>query len=428
MEAEHLRLDLALSGSRAVASHLSECPDIGPICEVRDEPPQYHHTTLWMTELRLLAEYGLGHGWAVQGQIPLRLVDTRTRFTDLDGAPLALDYESIHHRDETLVRFGDVQLFAHGATRLAGFQLSARLGVNLPTGIVHEDPYELGHEGKPHQHLQFGTGTFDPILGVDASRQLGPFTLAAFAQGHVPLYQGPRGYQAGGRFYGGLSASLGGWLPQGMVARFSASGLHELAERWHGVVPTDDGNQGRTGLYVGPGITIPFARDWSAAIDLRLRAYGHTVNAQLDLPVVVELSIGRLLHLEGGGAEGHGRDVGEVATPIHGDVADLVTHGEAAPLPAALGKWTVIDFWAEWCEPCRVLDRELGELAASRPDVAIRRVNIVDFDSAIAKQELPGVEQIPHVRLIDPAGRVVWEATGSPDELLDEIRARIGAR
>jgi hypothetical protein len=64
--------------------------------------------------------------------------------------------------------------------------------------------------------------------------------------------------------------------------RLGTSGFHEFPERWNGVVPTDDGNQGRTDLYLGSGVTIPFAQDWSVSIDVRGRFYGHAVNAQLN--------------------------------------------------------------------------------------------------------------------------------------------------
>ncbi len=65
-------------------------------------------------------------------------------------------------------------------------------------------------------------------------------------------------------------------------------------------MPTDDGSQGRTDLYVGPGVTWIFAADWSASLDVRVRAVGYTVNAQLNMPLTIELSIVRLFHLEQG--------------------------------------------------------------------------------------------------------------------------------
>jgi thiol-disulfide isomerase/thioredoxin len=81
---------------------------------------------------------------------------------------------------------------------------------------------------------------------------------------------------------------------------------------------------------------------------------------------------------------------------------------------------------AVWCEPCRDLDARLRSLAAEHPDVAIRRVNIVDSDSPISRREMHGATTIPRVRLIDPEGRVVWEESGTPAVLIDGIRERIG--
>jgi thiol-disulfide isomerase/thioredoxin len=408
----HLRIDLDTSVARAEAHHDEACPEIGPICAVRAEPPQQHHTTLWLTEVRLLAEYGLTPNFALQGVMPLRIVDTRTRYTDLAGNPIQLDYENIHHRDETLVGVGDAQLLLHYASSVGAFHLGARVGINLPTGVVHKNPYALGDLGLPHEHLQLGTGTFDPILAVDLSYDFGSWSLAGFAYAHVPLYDGPTGYRAGARRQGGVVASSGLGL-HGPLFRLGASVLHEAAERWDGVVPTEDGNQGRTDVYVGPGVTIPFAEDWSVSLDVRARVYGHAVNAQLDLPIVVEVSIGRLFHLESGRHD--------EADVTGADMVDVVDSGEAVPLEPVPGKWTVFDFWAPWCEACKTLEADLRRLAAADRDVAVRRVNIVDFDSPISAQELSGVSSLPYVRLVDPSGKVVWQGSATPPEAMEQI-------
>jgi thiol-disulfide isomerase/thioredoxin len=405
VEPNHLRLDFSVVSSRAVAVH----------DEVEAGNPLQHHTTLLATDLRLFGEYGLIPGLAVQAMLPLRIVGTKTRYTDLLGAPLSPDYRSIHHRNETIAGIGDPQLLLHRGFKAFGLAFGGRMGISIPLGVVHEDPYRLGDQGLPHEHIQFGTGTWDPVVAFDASAPVGGFSLAAFAGLQAPLYEGPRGYRAGARSQGGLVLSR----PfEPVTLRLSAQVLHEQPERWHGHVPTDDGNQGRTDLYVAPGLTWNFTGEWMLNADVRIRTWSHVVNAQLDMPVVLELGIGRLFHLEQG--------FDEVTEAAHsgGDVVDVVQEGEAAALLPAPGKWTVFDFWARWCEACKGLDAGLRELAARRPGLAVRRVNIVDFDSPIAVRELPGVSMLPRIRLLEPGGKVAYEASGPADELLAEVERR----
>lgn len=355
---------------------------------------------------------------ALQLGVPLRVIDSSTRFTDLDGDPVQLDYDSIHHRDETLARLGDIQLLVHTGAVRAGFALGARAGISLPTGVVHENPFRLGDAGEPHQHIQFGTGTFDPVAGLDVARPVGATTLSAYGQLQAPLYEGSKGYQAGARMMAGLIAARG---IRSSSVRLGLSAAHERPERWDGSIPDEDGNRGRTDLLLGPGITVPFGTDYSASLDVAVRVYGHAVGAQLDMPVVVSVSVGRLFHLESG----------QHVEPLppgarDGDIEDSVLHGEAAPLLPVPGKWTVFDFWATWCEACGALDAELRRLARD-DDLAVRRVNIVDLDSPISRRELRGVTSLPHIRLIDPRGVPVWEASGTPSELVRGITERMAS-
>jgi len=53
---------------------------------------------------------------------------------------------------------------------------------------------------------------------------------------------------------------------------------------------------------------------------------------------------------------------------------------------------TVIDFWAEWCGPCRVLGPIVNEIAMNNKDVLIGKVN-VDENSDLSQQY--GVRGIP---------------------------------
>ena len=128
MQPNHLRLDVAVTGSRAEATHDQQCPDIGPICSVRAEPAQQHHTVLWATDVRLLGEYGLVEDLALQAVLPFRIVQTRTRYTDLSGAPVQLDYANIRHHDETLTGLGDASVYLHRGFRAGPLRVGARAG------------------------------------------------------------------------------------------------------------------------------------------------------------------------------------------------------------------------------------------------------------------------------------------------------------
>jgi thiol-disulfide isomerase/thioredoxin len=86
------------------------------------------------------------------------------------------------------------------------------------------------------------------------------------------------------------------------------------------------------------------------------------------------------------------------------------------------GAWTVFDFWAPWCDACRNVTAQLREIAAADRRVSVRRVNIVDFDSPIGRQELSGVSVLPYLRVVAPDGRVRMAQSGTPDELLGRLK------
>jgi len=72
-------------------------------------------------------------------------------------------------------------------------------------------------------------------------------------------------------------------------------------------------------------------------------------------------------------------------------------------------KLTIVDFWATWCGPCRLIAPSLEAIAAERPEVKIAKL---DVDANIQTATRFNVRSIPTL-LFFKGGEVVGQVVGA---------------
>lgn len=78
----------------------------------------------------------------------------------------------------------------------------------------------------------------------------------------------------------------------------------------------------------------------------------------------------------------------------------------------------LIDFWATWCGPCRMLSPIVDEVASEHPDVKVGKIN-VDEQPELAQQF--GIMSIPTL-LVFKNGEKVQESVGLiPKEKVESL-------
>ena len=83
---------------------------------------------------------------------------------------------------------------------------------------------------------------------------------------------------------------------------------------------------------------------------------------------------------------------------------------------------TVVDFWAPWCGPCRVVGPVIEELAEENPDIRFAKVN-VDDNQATAGQF--GIRSIPTIGFFKD-GEALGAVVGAyPKEALEDVLRQV---
>jgi copper chaperone CopZ len=87
------------------------------------------------------------------------------------------------------------------------------------------------------------------------------------------------------------------------------------------------------------------------------------------------------------------------------------------------GKLTLFDFYADWCGPCKIYSPKVERLLLEYENVAVRKVDVVEWKSDLAKQltkeyKLPA---LPFTLIFDDQGNLVGRVEGNNIEEVKKI-------
>ena len=366
---------------------------------------------VWLTQL--LARHHFGEGWAMDLTVPA-------------GTIVVEGTRGEHSR--RLSGFGDLEvggsydfaaLWGAGGYRPS---LTLRLGLALPTGRAGT----VGEEGGavPPNVLSIGNGAYGGAAEVRLTQFVGRrVALAPYASVRSPFGRNESGTDMGASTSLGLDALV---LPASWFFVAGGGSLHSRSQ-------SDEQHEGRIlnsgGQTIAASLSVGFvpSKRVSLGVGGRLPVCRHVNGRQIAESYTVLGTLGLSFggseedeHAHGSESESeHGHELEHGAKAPHGeleleeqdaaqlDFADEAQAGQSFDLGTALspGKVTVIDFWAEWCHPCKHIEATLRRLARENPGLAVRRVEVPDFDSPVAKQHLAGETSLPLLWLYDASGK-----------------------
>jgi hypothetical protein len=237
LEPGKFQLDYGFQSSLITVIHLAECPDVAPIeCAKGNIPLHKHNQSLFILRGLFNLSFGLFPNVVLLTNLPVEMKSISIKYTTLDGQPFSPPYGDIHHRNETLFGLSDAGLAVkYYLLNEPGNLLNIQLGTSVPLGKTEEDPYQLTEKGLTHQHLQFGTGTFMPSLGLEWSFD----KLFTWSQYQGSFYSNNKGYFPGWNIAGGIGYGFNISNKFSLIPQIDT--FYQSTSAWHNVV--DDSSE-----------------------------------------------------------------------------------------------------------------------------------------------------------------------------------------
>jgi len=268
------RLRLNLDSGWGFEGGHSENKGLSPGGDVITVPEHRHKVEVDLWRAEFVAAYTFTENWDAWLRLPferkirtasIELVEPATQ-AEQDAMQRNLD---IHHASATLEGLSDPSLLA--ATRSNGLftesdVVAFAFGTSIPLGQTEENPYLLGDAGEAHEHMQFGTGTFTPLLEAFYVTPVSEDTsFSASLVGKAPLYESSKGYKGSTEVSAGVNLLHS--LDPNWRVRVGWSSFYQDFAKWDG---GRDPNSGLISHGATMGVTYDLGKDWDLSLDVRL--------------------------------------------------------------------------------------------------------------------------------------------------------------
>ena len=81
----------------------------------------------------------------------------------------------------------------------------------------------------------------------------------------------------------------------------------------------------------------------------------------------------------------------------------------------------VVDFWAPWCGPCKMMTPVIEKVANDNPDLTVGKVNVDDCPTIAQKYNILSIPTLSIFKNGEPVGQTIGVV--SEKALMDKIKA-----
>lgn len=238
-------------------------------------------------------------------QIMVSLLTLDLRLTDQFGVQAAASVPDVTRSavvprpggaidfSETFSGIGDTSVLGWYKLRpMAGWYVVLNGGASLPTGRTETPRFREELEAGslvPLSRLQRGSGTIDPVFGMNAARRFRALTLFGSMAARTPLAENADGLKTG--VSSEVNAGVAHDVGTSRVSALARIGwLHREQDSFRGTPVLVGGGDW---LYVTPGLAAQVGKGITVQAEVKIPVYRSLANRQLDSSAIFQFGISR---------------------------------------------------------------------------------------------------------------------------------------